>query len=212
MPNSKIHRRGVEAGKDQSRRGRLTEKASSYHGKSMMDTEAAKQLRRPKTVPDLRSAAFSIQSSSAGTKEERPRLTKLLLNVTVQGSVGPVQAVITSDSTVGDLIAKTVQQYLREGRRPVLPTVDPAGFDLHYSQFSLESIRRDAELITLGSRNFFLYHRRPPVANTEVAAAVAGPGSPCSKEAIKTGFNWLKFMDFSSFLWQERRQYSYQYY
>ena len=29
--------------------------------------------------------------------------------------------------------------YAKEERRLALPTTDPAGFDLHYSQFSLES-------------------------------------------------------------------------
>ncbi|KAK4758215.1 hypothetical protein SAY87_019516 [Trapa incisa] len=201
MPNSKKHRKGVEAGKDKSRRVRPMGKASTFNGKSVVSVEAGKQLRRPKTVPDLRSTAFSVQPYSAGVAaEERPRLTKLLLNVTVQLSVGPVQVVATSDSTVGDLIAKAVLQYLKERRRPVLPTADPAGFDLHYSLFSLESLGRDEELMSLGSRNFFLCHRRPPAANKEGVAAEAVPDGPCSKEAVqatKTGFKWLKFIDFS---------------
>ncbi len=66
-------------------------------------------------------------------------MTKLLLNVTVQRSLGPVQVVMSPDSTVEDLIASALRQYEKEGRRLALPTMDPAGFDLHYSQFSLES-------------------------------------------------------------------------
>ena len=70
--------------------------------------------------------------------EARPKLTKLLLNVTVQGSVGAVQVLTSPESTVGDLIAATIRQYMKEGRRPIIEA-DASRFDLHYSQFSLES-------------------------------------------------------------------------
>ncbi|PKI78766.1 hypothetical protein CRG98_000833 [Punica granatum] len=199
-PIETSHRRGQEAWKDQSRRGRSTEKASSFHGRYPVAMEEAKQLRRPRTLPDLRSTAASIKPSSSGASvaaEERPRLTKLLLNVTIQGSLGPVQVVMTQDSSVADLIATAMRQYVKEGRRPVLRSADPTGFDLHYSQFSLESLGRDEKLMTLGSRNFFLCPRKPPAAETD--GATATPAASCSKEAekaTKTGSNWLKFMAF----------------
>lgn len=140
MPNSKTQRRGHEAGKDHNRRGRLTEKASSFHGRSPVVIEVPKQLRRPRTVPDLRSTGVPVQAASAGAGfEERPRLSKLLLNVTMQGSLGPVHVIMTPDSKVGDLIATAMRQYVKEGRRPMLLTADPSCYDLHYSQFSLES-------------------------------------------------------------------------
>lgn len=55
------------------------------------------------------------------------------------GSLGPVQVVMTTESAVGDLVAAAVNQYIKEGRRPILPSNDPSHFDLHYSQFTLES-------------------------------------------------------------------------
>ncbi|KAJ4951646.1 hypothetical protein NE237_028478 [Protea cynaroides] len=67
------------------------------------------------------------------------RLMKLLLKVTIQRSLGAIQVVMLSESVVGDLIAAAVRLYAKEGRRPLLPSTDPAGFDLHYSQFSLEN-------------------------------------------------------------------------
>lgn len=101
--------------------------------------EAAKPLPRPRTVPDLLARKRLAQASAAAAADEKPRLTKLLLNVSLQGSVGPVHVMTTPESTVGDLIAAALRQYQKEGRRPILPTADPSGFDLHYSQFSLES-------------------------------------------------------------------------
>ena len=43
---------------------------------------------------------------------------------------------------VADLVAAAVELYIREGRRPLLPSADPSAFGLHYSQFSLESTSR----------------------------------------------------------------------
>ncbi|KAJ9699112.1 hypothetical protein PVL29_007948 [Vitis rotundifolia] len=44
------------------------------------------ELRRPKTLPDL----LSGRSVSGLSPKGGPRLTKLLLNVTIQRSLGPV--------------------------------------------------------------------------------------------------------------------------
>lgn len=126
--------------------------SSSFRGMSPT-LNSSSQLRRPRTVPDL----VSYGSLTATLPEDRPRVPpKLLLNVTMQGSLGPVQVVMTPESTVGDLVASAVRQYVKEGRRPVLPTANPSGFDLHYSQFSLESEAHDRESFSLLSNLFVL--------------------------------------------------------
>lgn len=134
MPNTKSHRRGVQ---EPSRRAKLSEKSSSFHGgiPATMQTDQ-KELRRPKTLPDL----LQDRSFVCLSPESRPKkLTKLLLNVTVQGSVGALHVIMSPENTVADLAAAAVKQYIKECRRPILPTTDPSGFDLHYSQFCLES-------------------------------------------------------------------------
>ncbi|MBA0821627.1 hypothetical protein Goarm_018471 [Gossypium armourianum] len=183
MPNSKNNRKEQE----RNRKGKLSEKASSFHGK--IPTVAPSDLRRPKTLPDL----FSERTTSV-LPDARPKLTKLLLNVTIQGSLGAVQVVLSPENTVGDLITAAVRQYSKEGRRPILPSTDASLLDLHYSQFSLESLERGEKLMALGSRNFFLC--------TKKAASKDGdnPTSSCSKEAEKVTKSvlipWLKFMNF----------------
>lgn len=67
------------------------------------------------------------------------RLTKLLLNITVQPSFGPVQVVTSPENTVGDLIKETLAIYVKEKRRPLVKQTNPEFYELHYSQFSLES-------------------------------------------------------------------------
>ncbi|GFZ06950.1 hypothetical protein Acr_18g0011200 [Actinidia rufa] len=67
------------------------------------------------------------------------RLTKLALNVNIQGSGGPVQVVMSPENAVGDLIKAALETYVKEMRRPLLKETDPRWFELHYSLFSLES-------------------------------------------------------------------------
>jgi hypothetical protein len=76
----------------------------------------------------------------APTDRDR-RLTKLLVNVTVDRSLWPVHLVLGADATVADLVRAAVGTYVREGRRPPLAAADDAvdGFELHLNKYSLES-------------------------------------------------------------------------
>lgn len=123
MPNAKIE-------KSNSRKERLKEKSSSFNGRT--DSMAVRQLSRLNTLPSLNAHTYNT------TTITRPKLTKLLLNVTVEGSVGVLHVVTTSDSTVADLIGLALRQYAKEGRRSILPSIEPERFGLHYSQFSLD--------------------------------------------------------------------------
>ncbi|KAK1409978.1 hypothetical protein QVD17_36509 [Tagetes erecta] len=173
-------------GHDNKNKERLTEKAKSFHGHSA--DQMVGKLRRPRTLPDLASGPFL---SSSKDHVARPKLTKLLLNVTVQRSLGPVQVLISPESTVRDLIADALKLYSKEGRRPILPSLDPSCFGLHYSQFSLQSLDPEEKLIELGSRNFFLCPKQIEYPETLL--------SSCSEEAenvTKPGAGWLRFMNF----------------
>ncbi|CAN8247169.1 unnamed protein product [Cochlearia groenlandica] len=191
MPmNSKNGNRKGTAETEKIRRGKLPEKSMSFHGRGTLPQSNPGELRRPKTLPELLSNGQFFAAPAAST----PRLTKLLLNLTVQGSLGAVQIIISPESTVGDLIDAAIRLYVKEARRPLLSESEPSRFDLHYSQFSLESIGRDQKLISLGSRNFFLCGRKDNGGGGGLAES-----SCCSKEAervVKTGFHWLKFIGF----------------
>lgn len=198
MPTTptKGNRRGGQD-PERNRKNRLTAKASSFHGKIPADIPEAR-IRRPKTLPDL----LAGRNLPATAPDVRPKLTKVLLNVTVQGSVGAVQVLMSPESTVGELISAAIQQYKKEGRRPII--AKDSRFDLHYSQFSLESLDRDEKLMALGSRNFFLCPKKSGLdgASCSRGGGLTTTSSPsCSKEvkeeAAKSGFHpWLKLMDF----------------
>ncbi|XP_047977732.1 uncharacterized protein LOC125219725 isoform X2 [Salvia hispanica] len=145
MASPKSERKGSE---EKKKKGRLSEKASSFHGR---DAGAfSDMVPRPKTVPDL---------LAGGIPSPPPKLTKLLVNVTIQRSPGPIHVLMPPEATVKDLITVALRHYVNEARRPVLPSTAASAFDLHYSQFSLERLDREAEIVELGSRNFFLCPR-----------------------------------------------------
>lgn len=58
--------------------------------------------------------------------------------MTVEGSPGPVRAMVRLGSSVEDTIRLVMDRYGREGRAPkLLPHDAPASFELHPSHFSL---------------------------------------------------------------------------
>ncbi|KAI3688129.1 hypothetical protein L1987_81837 [Smallanthus sonchifolius] len=192
-------KKGSPKGQGRNKKGRLTEKAMSFHGRVSEDMVG--KLTRPRTVPELISGRSGVKTETI----VHPKLTKLLLNVTVQRSLGPVHVLMSLESTVGDLVAAVLRQYSKEGRRSVFPSLDPSGFDLHYSQFSLESLPSDAKLNELGSRNFFLCPKQSTTVTGNDGDTGVGYGgktassSTCSKEVEKVtkgGAVWLRFMEY----------------
>ncbi|GAB2300907.1 hypothetical protein Dimus_034944 [Dionaea muscipula] len=101
-------------------------------------------------------------------------LTKFLMNVMIQGSLGVIQVIVSPKNTVRDLIKKVLEVHIREKRRPLLSVSDPSCFELHYSQFSLDCLGSEEKLMNLGSRNFFLC-QKPNRSND----------GHCSKDTIK---------------------------
>ncbi|MED6180623.1 hypothetical protein PIB30_011926 [Stylosanthes scabra] len=198
MPSHKSNRSPGHV--DTHRKNRLSNKSSSFHSHNAM-TQATAELRRPRTVPDL----ISYRNAAVASPEVSPRLPpKLLLKVTLLGSLAPVQLLMRPDSTVGDLISAAVRQFMKEGRRPILPTDEPSGFDLHYSQFSLESLNREGKVIELGSRSFFLCPKKASNGGAAVEKGARKKYASCAEEAGKVreanggggAFSWLKLMHF----------------
>uniref|UniRef100_A0A0E0L7H3 DUF7054 domain-containing protein n=1 Tax=Oryza punctata TaxID=4537 RepID=A0A0E0L7H3_ORYPU len=124
----------------------------------------------PSAVQAMSSSNHAAATTAAIVAAGQRRLTRLLLNVTVEQSLWPVHVVLGADCTVADLVRAAVDAYVREGHRPPLPGRAASGgdaaarFELHFSKYSLESLRPEEKLADLGSRNFFLCARRTPAA------------------------------------------------
>lgn len=67
------------------------------------------------------------------------RDSKVVVNVTVEGSPGPVRTLVKLGASVEDTIKLVVDRYSEEGRSPRLVDENVPLFELHQSHFSLES-------------------------------------------------------------------------
>ncbi|CAK7355756.1 unnamed protein product [Dovyalis caffra] len=103
------------------------------------------------------------------------------------GEEGPVHVIMSAENTVKDLVKVAMEIYVKDKRRPLLKQNDPDFFELHYSQFSLESLKPDEKLINLGSRNFFLCSKPTNAVNWSCSEA---------NMAVKYPFPLTKLMDF----------------
>lgn len=84
--------------------------------------------------------------------------SKVVLNVTVEGSPGPVRAMVKLGATVKEAIGIVLEEYRREGRSPTLSCsqTDINSFQLHHSHFNLQSLNKCEMIGELGSRSFYL--------------------------------------------------------
>ncbi|KAL6841208.1 hypothetical protein ACP4OV_028981 [Aristida adscensionis] len=184
-------------------------RSASFHGRGAEQQLLSTTKQRPKTQPDLLAGVRGRSNLRSGSPDGggeaaaggvgRRTPSKVLVSVTVQRSMWPLHVMASAAWSVADLVAAAVALYVKEGRRPPLPSVDPAAFSLHYSQFSLESLNPSEKVMELGSRSFFLCPR----------SAATGQAAPSSFEAasgvVREGLGkagdrqtpaWLGYMQF----------------
>jgi hypothetical protein len=127
------------------------QRSASFHGRGTEQRHHQPQKQRPKTLPDLlagvRGASFRSGSPPPDGDAGRRTPSKVLVSVAVQQSMWPLHVMAPAEWTVADLVAAAVALYVKEGRRPLLPSTDPAAFGLHYSQFSLDSTFLESPLL-----------------------------------------------------------------
>jgi hypothetical protein len=131
----------------------LAQRSASFHGRGAAEQQRPHHLlrQRPRTHPDLlagvrdreqglRRAGVDVAPWRAGGRKEAAAApSKVLVTVAVQRSMWPLHVMARTEWRVADLVAAAVELYVKEGRRPLLPSADPSAFGLHYSQFSLQS-------------------------------------------------------------------------
>ncbi|WVZ75194.1 hypothetical protein U9M48_023275 [Paspalum notatum var. saurae] len=177
-------------------------RSASFHGhEQRRDDLQLRRQQRPRTHPDLLAGVRDrgLLRRPPATHGAAP--SKVLVTVAVHRSMWPLQVMARAEWRVADLVAAAVGLYVREGRRPLLPSADPSAFGLHYSQFSLQSLDPEEKLMELGSRSFFLC----PKAATAVSSSSAStrPSTEASKNTATSSANkpnmltpWLSFMHF----------------
>lgn len=155
--------------------------------------ETSSDINQPSTSDHRSMKIRRLEINPKGMDDNnKKKLTKLLLNVTIERSLGPVQVITSSEKSVEELIKSALEIYVKEKRRPLLIETNPNSFELHYSQFCLESLNPAEKLISLGSRNFFLC-----LKPTVIVKPISCSNEANQKEANKSSyFMWTRFMDF----------------
>ncbi|KAI3939947.1 hypothetical protein MKW98_029723 [Papaver atlanticum] len=116
-------------------------------------TTSYPEMHRPLTCTDVLESPFTSSLNS----EKYETDAKVIVNVTVEGSPGPVRALVRLGASVEETIKLVVDRYSDEGRRPYLDqNTVVADFELHHSHFSLESINKTLKIGDAGSRSFYL--------------------------------------------------------
>ncbi|EES06897.1 uncharacterized protein LOC8058633 [Sorghum bicolor] len=192
---------------------------ASFHGRGTSEQEEQQRQQRdhhllrqrPRTHPDLlllagvRERGFRragvVHATTTTTDAAVPwgsiraAPSKALVTVAVQRSMWPLHVMAGAEWRVADLVAAAVGLYVREGRRPLLPSADPSAFGLHYSQFSLESLDPEEKLMELEGRSFFLCPRATAAPSTRPATE-ASKATPTSADRQNMLPPWLSFMHF----------------
>ncbi|KAL1201670.1 hypothetical protein V5N11_006213 [Cardamine amara subsp. amara] len=105
--------------------------------------------------PSLLSGFSSPSSPSLINQEGNKReAAKVVINVAVEGSPGPVRAMVKLSCNVEETIKIVVEKYCKEGRTPKLDQY--AEFELHQSHFSIQCLETREIIGEIGSRNFYL--------------------------------------------------------
>jgi hypothetical protein len=124
----------------------------------------------PKTQPDLL-AGMRGASSRSGSPDGGAGIwrtpSKVLVSVSVQRSMWPLHVMASAEWRVADLVAAAVGLYVKECRRPLLSSADPAAFGLHYSQFSLEGTFPGSSRISISDFALIDCQERPGHVSTQ---------------------------------------------
>ncbi|GLJ46412.1 hypothetical protein SUGI_0978160 [Cryptomeria japonica] len=188
------------------------EKWGGIHRHNISDAKSKKAtaMRRPSTHPELLDRAKPAMERTPWLNLEMPpHLTKmlsapesssiktsakLLVNVTVAQSIGPLRLLISTEATVLDVIKAALALYAKEGRKPILGS-DPLSFGLHYSQFSIDCLNPNDKIKDLGSRNFFMC---PNAISSESNVISQASNVTCGSEMQKifrARDPWWRLMD-----------------
>jgi len=121
----------------QGHRRKFSGKAPLNSCRKLHNSQPEKE-KHPGNV-DRRFVSTPLTPPKMQTNDSILRPSKLLLKVTIENSVGPMQMLMLSEDTVEDLIKAALVFYEKDKRRPILKNTDPRCYDLHYSQFTFES-------------------------------------------------------------------------
>ncbi|XP_038997262.1 uncharacterized protein At4g22758-like [Hibiscus syriacus] len=116
-----------------------------------------------------------------------PKGNRILINITVLGSAGPIRFVVNEEELVPSVIETSLKAYAREGRRPVLGS-DINDFFLFCPSASSDALNPWETIGSRGARNFILC-KKPRREKLE------GDGKPSEAVTRKGSGNWKAWIN-----------------
>ncbi|XVF13279.1 hypothetical protein REPUB_Repub08aG0195000 [Reevesia pubescens] len=125
--------------------------------------EGGVPLFRPQTCTDVFASSPSLLGFASPSSPKQgfefgvqgyKKDAKVVINVSVEGSPGPVRTMVKLGSSVEETIKLVADKYTEEGRTPKLDC--NSGLELHHSYFSLQSLDKSLLIGDAGSRSFYL--------------------------------------------------------
>ncbi|XP_019246699.1 PREDICTED: uncharacterized protein At4g22758-like isoform X2 [Nicotiana attenuata] len=160
--------------------------SSSVQKPSLPTRRTSKQHRnKRKTIERCKSEPCLWRVNGVGDNEEDRRdMTtslegynkdaKVVINVTVEGTPGPIRTMVKLGSSVDETIRFVLSKYKEEGRNPHLDEIAPSSFKLYSSYFSLESLSNSDVIGDVGSRSFYLRKNNSKGNNSRNAEIAMG--------------------------------------
>ncbi|OIT27103.1 PREDICTED: uncharacterized protein At4g22758 [Nicotiana attenuata] len=134
-------------------------------------------LLRPQTCSDIFLSPDYHYSGSPQSFQGYKKEAKVIVNVTVEGSPGPVRTMVKLGSSVDETIRLVIDKYSEEGRTPRLDKNADSSFQLYQSYFSLQSLSNTDAIGDVGSRSFYLRKSNSSngsnASNGEIASEIA---------------------------------------
>ncbi|XP_059290241.1 uncharacterized protein At4g22758-like [Lycium ferocissimum] len=146
-------------------------------------TPSLEILFRPQTCSDIFVSPDYLISGSPQSFQGYKKDAKVVVDVTVEGSPGPVRTMVKLGSSVDETIRLVVDKYSEEGRTPRLDKNSDSSFQLYQSYFSLQSLSNTDVIGDVGSRSFYLRKSNSHGSNQEITTEIA-PVKPNSHSLI----------------------------
>ncbi|XP_024995211.1 uncharacterized protein At4g22758 [Cynara cardunculus var. scolymus] len=105
---------------------------------------------------DVFSSSPELLPDSPEKRERYNRDAKVVVKVTVEGSPGPIRALVKLGSSVDETIRLVTNKYNSEGRSPQLDQDAITSFELHNSNFSLQCLDKSNMIGEIGCRSFYM--------------------------------------------------------
>uniref|UniRef100_A0A5B7BEV0 DUF7054 domain-containing protein n=1 Tax=Davidia involucrata TaxID=16924 RepID=A0A5B7BEV0_DAVIN len=146
---------------------------------------------RPQTCIDIFSSPDFLRQSPKkfeGYNED----SKVVVNVTVEGSPGPIRTMVRLGSSVEDTIRVVINKYGEEGRSPKIDKKAASTFELHHSYFSLQCLDKTEVIGDVGSRSFYL-RKSSGGSTSSITERASSPAPPSTRIVFLPGFIARKF-------------------